>query len=72
VLSEFAGAADELVDAMLVNPYDIDGTAETIHQALMMDASERRSRMQALRAKVRDNDVHRWVATFLGALSSDG
>jgi trehalose 6-phosphate synthase/phosphatase len=72
VLSEFAGAADELSDAMLVNPYDIEGTAETIHQGLMMDAAERRSRMQALRAKVRDNDVHRWVATFLGALAGDG
>lgn len=70
VLSEFAGAAEELRDAMLVNPYDVDGMAETIHQALMMDADERRRRMQSLRATVREWDVHRWVESFLGALEA--
>ena len=70
VLSEFAGASEELRDAMLVNPYDVDGMAETIHQALMMDADERRRRMQSLRVTVRKWDVHRWVESFLGALEA--
>jgi trehalose 6-phosphate synthase/phosphatase len=68
VLSEFAGAADELTDALLVNPYDIDGTADAIHNALTMDPAERRRRMRALRQQVSANDVHRWVSTFLDTL----
>ena len=69
VLSEFAGAADELTDALLVNPYDVDGTAETIHRALTMDEAERRHRMQRLRRTVQEFDVHRWSESFLNALS---
>jgi trehalose 6-phosphate synthase/phosphatase len=70
VLSEFAGAADELVDAVLVNPYDVDGTAEAIHRALTMDSAESRRRMRALRATVFEHDVHRWASTFLDALAA--
>jgi trehalose 6-phosphate synthase/phosphatase len=70
ILSEFAGAADELTDALIVNPYDIDGTAEAIHTALTMDPADRRRRMRALREQVAANDVHRWVATFLETLTS--
>ena len=68
VLSEFAGAADELRDALIVNPYDIEETAEAIHRALTMESGERTRRMRALRATVREHDVHRWVAGFLSAL----
>ena len=68
VLSEFAGAADELVDAILVNPYDVDGTAEAIHRALTMDVTERRHRMRRLRQTVQEFDVHRWAKSFLEAL----
>ena len=68
VLSEFAGAADELTDALLVNPYDVDGTAEAIHRALTMDEAERRQRMQRLRRTVQEFDVHRWAESFLRAL----
>jgi trehalose 6-phosphate synthase/phosphatase len=68
VLSEFAGAADELTDALLVNPYDVDGTAEAIHRALTMDAPERRHRMRRLRQTVQEFDVHRWAESFLGEL----
>jgi trehalose 6-phosphate synthase/phosphatase len=70
VLSEFAGAADELVDAVLVNPYDVDGTAEAIHRALTMDSAEGRRRMRALRVTVFEHDVHRWASTFLDALAA--
>lgn len=71
ILSEFAGAADELTDALIVNPYDVDGTAEAIHTALTMDAAERRRRMRALRDQVLANDVHRWVSTFLETLTNE-
>lgn len=70
VLSEFAGAADELRDALIVNPYDVDGTAAAVHYALTMDAAERRRRMVRLREQVMEYDVHRWVALFLAALES--
>jgi trehalose-6-phosphate synthase len=68
VLSEFAGAADELTDALLVNPYDVDGVAEAIHRALTMDVTERGHRMQRLRKTVQEFDVHRWAESFLGEL----
>jgi trehalose 6-phosphate synthase/phosphatase len=69
VLSELAGAADELTDALLVNPYDVEAVAQTIHRALTMDGVERRTRMRRLRAQVRGHDIHRWAAEFIGALS---
>jgi trehalose 6-phosphate synthase/phosphatase len=69
VLSEFAGAADELTDAILVNPYDVDGVADAIHRALTMDATERRHRMRRLRQTVQEFDVHRWARSFLDELA---
>lgn len=72
VLSEFAGAADELTRAVLVNPYDVDGMAESFHYALQMPEAERRERMQALRAHVMANDVSKWSASFLSHLESCG
>jgi trehalose 6-phosphate synthase/phosphatase len=68
VLSEFAGAAAELTDALIVNPYDIGGVSDTIHRALMMDGGERRQRMRQLRSRVFDQDVHWWTREFIGAL----
>jgi trehalose 6-phosphate synthase/phosphatase len=68
VLSEFAGAAEELKRAMLVNPFDVEETAEACHQALTMSRAERRERMRSLRARVFKYDVHAWVADFLRAL----
>jgi trehalose 6-phosphate synthase/phosphatase len=70
VLSEFAGAAAELSDAVLVNPYDVDGTGELIHRALTMPAAERGARMRALRQVVREHDVHRWAADYVSALEA--
>jgi trehalose 6-phosphate synthase/phosphatase len=72
ILSEFAGAADELTDALLVNPYDVDGMADAIHCALTMDEPQRRGRMRALRRQVLEHDVHAWVARFLDALEESG
>ena len=73
ILSEFAGAADQLGrGALLVNPYDIDGTAEAIYRAFTMDLDERRRRMALLQADVRRNDVHRWVGWFIDTLPGTG
>jgi trehalose 6-phosphate synthase/phosphatase len=72
LLSEFAGAADELSEALLVNPYDADGVAEAMHRALTMPAAERRERMRALRARVMANDVTHWAGAFLSALTGEG
>ena len=68
VLSEFTGAADELRQAFLVNPYDIDGTKATILQAARVSPKEAARRMQPLRRRVIEFDVHHWANTFLGAL----
>ncbi|WP_434387338.1 bifunctional alpha,alpha-trehalose-phosphate synthase (UDP-forming)/trehalose-phosphatase [Melittangium boletus] len=68
VLSEFAGAADELTDAVLVNPYDVDGMADALEAALEMPEEERRTRMRALRVRVKEYDVHWWVRSFLDTL----
>ncbi len=68
VLSEFAGAAWELPEAIQVNPYDTEGTAEGFYRALTMDADERRARLAPLRARVQAFDVHHWVSSFLDQL----
>jgi trehalose 6-phosphate synthase/phosphatase len=72
ILSEFAGAADELTDALIVNPYDIDGVAQAIHLALTLDGPERRRRMHRLREHVVASDVHSWAHRFMEALSTAG
>jgi len=59
VLSKFTGAATELLDALIVNPYDIEGVGEAIHQALEMDLDERRKRMQRMRLQVMDHNIYR-------------
>jgi trehalose 6-phosphate synthase/phosphatase len=68
VLSEFAGASWELPEALPVNPYDTDATAEVIFRALQMDGEERRARLTPLRERVATFDVHRWVSAFLEQL----
>jgi trehalose 6-phosphate synthase/phosphatase len=67
-LSEFAGAADELAEAVLVNPYDIEDSAEAYYRALTMPRHERRTRMRALRERVHTAGIDRWGESFLAAL----
>ena len=69
VLSRFAGAAEQLPEALLVNPYDTEGTATAIQLALQMPVEERRHRHQAMMRTVRQYDVHWWCDTFLAALA---
>lgn len=70
VLSKFAGAANELDTALLVNPHDIDGMARTISVALSMPASERRMRWEAMMVKLRTGTIHQWFAGFIDALEA--
>ncbi len=68
VLSEFAGAAAELSEALFVNPYDIERTAAALHRALTMPSDERRTRMEILRHRVMTYDVHWWARSFVSRL----
>ena len=69
VLSEFAGAADELQGAVLVNPHDIEGLKAAILRAVHMPAAEQQRRMHAMRETVRQHDVAHWTESFLEAVS---
>ena len=69
ILSTFAGAAHELTDALLVNPYDVSQLAETIHRALEMSEEEQSTRMQRMRHNVRQRNVYRWAAHLLSDLT---
>jgi len=70
VLSEFAGAARELSDALIINPYDIEQFADAINFGVEMPADERRSRMQRLRQTVDERNVYRWAAKFVTELAA--
>jgi trehalose 6-phosphate synthase/phosphatase len=68
LLSEFAGAAAEMGEAFLVNPYDEDRTAATLERVLALPAEERRERMEALRSRVLRNHAMAWAERFLAQL----
>ena len=68
ILSDFAGASRELTDAVLVNPFDEEGMAESIRQALEMPEEARRKRMQKMRAAVAENNIYRWAGKIISAL----
>src|SRR5690606_26170258 len=70
VLSEFAGAADELREALRVNPHDIEGLKSAILRAVHMPEGEQSRRMRALREVVFHNDVAHWADEFLGAVGA--
>ncbi|GIG38856.1 alpha,alpha-trehalose-phosphate synthase (UDP-forming) [Cellulomonas phragmiteti] len=70
VLSEFTGAADELVGSVLVNPHDISGMKDAITYAVHLDPREARKRMRRLRRRVLTHDVAAWSGQFLSALTA--
>jgi trehalose 6-phosphate synthase len=72
VLSKFAGAANELDTALLVNPHDIDGMARTLATALSMPLTERRMRWEAMMTKLRGHTIQDWFADFVEALQDSG
>ena len=68
VLSQFAGAANELTEALIVNPFDPDAIADAMHAALTMPLNERRERQAALKAKVFRTTAAAYCQRFLDAL----
>ena len=69
ILSRFAGASHELRDALIVNPYDLTGMAESIRTALEMPPEERRARMVRMRQSVLDHNIYRWAGMLLSELA---
>jgi trehalose 6-phosphate synthase len=69
ILSQFTGAARELKDALIVNPYDIVQTAEAVRQALEMPPAERAQRMRAMRETLKDRNIYKWAADLVGELT---
>ena len=65
VLSQFAGAAHELHEALIVNPYHIEQAAEALHRALTMPEHEQQERMRSMRQLVREFNVYRWAGRML-------
>jgi len=68
VLSKFTGAAVELHDALIVNPYDTDSVGEAIYQGIEMKYDDRRIRMKRMRAQVMEHNIYLWAANVLGDL----
>lgn len=69
ILSRFAGAARELPEALIVNPYHVEETADALHRAATMPRAEQRERMASLRATVREHNVFRWAGLMLADAS---
>ncbi len=69
VLSRFAGAAMELDGALIVNPYDVEGVAEALQEALVMPLNERKDRWQRMFQRLRVYDITRWRREFMDALA---
>jgi trehalose 6-phosphate synthase len=69
ILSAFTGAARELTDALTVNPFAVDEIAEAMHRALLMPATERRRRMNRMRAVVAHHNIFRWAGKIVSTLS---
>ena len=69
ILSEFTGAARELTDALIVNPFAVDDMAHAMHQAINMPAVDRRRRMNKMRSAVAANNIYRWAGKIIGTLS---
>ena len=65
ILSTFAGASRELAEAVLINPFDVNETAEAMEIAMRMGRDERRDRMSLMRRTVKENNVYRWAGRML-------
>jgi len=68
VLSEFAGAADELDEALIVDPHDIGGLKEALADAAAMNPAAQKNRMEHMRKVVVENDIKRWATSFIDAV----
>jgi trehalose-6-phosphate synthase len=68
ILSQFTGAARELRDALLVNPYDIDQTADAIRAALEMEPEDKQLRVHRMRKAIKDHNIYRWAGNLINEL----
>jgi trehalose 6-phosphate synthase len=68
ILSRFTGAARELHDAIIVNPYDVGATGEAIAQALTMNENDMAERMRRMRVSVKEHNIYWWAGSLIGAL----
>jgi len=68
ILSQFTGAARELRDALLVNPYDIDQTAEAIRVALEMEPEEKQMRVHRMRRVIKEQNIYHWAGSLITEL----
>jgi alpha,alpha-trehalose-phosphate synthase [UDP-forming] len=68
ICSEFAGAAEELDNALLINPYDVEGVADTLQQAIAMSAEERTQRMTRLQEHISEHNIFKWLAEIFSEL----
>lgn len=68
ILSELAGAAEELEGAILVNPYDIEHFSDCIRDALRMSAKEKKNRMAVLRMQIKKNDIYKWISEIINEI----
>jgi len=69
ILSQFTGASRELKDAIIVNPYDIEGMADAIYLSLTMEQDERSERMMRMRQEVREHNIYRWAGNLITTLA---
>jgi trehalose 6-phosphate synthase len=65
ILSQFTGAAREMHEALIVNPYNIEQSADALYHALTMPEGEQRERMRSMRSMVRNFNVYRWAGRML-------
>jgi len=72
ILSEFTGAADELSQAVLCNPFDVEGLSYRIEHALGLAPDARRKALAAMASQVRTHDVHDWVSSQLTMIAARG
>jgi trehalose-6-phosphate synthase len=70
ILSRFAGASQELLDALIINPYDTEALADTIFRSLEMAPEERQERMARLRSTVREHNIYRWAGSLIAELAA--
>jgi trehalose 6-phosphate synthase len=68
ILSQFTGAARELRDALLVNPYDIDQSADAIRVALEMEPEDKQLRVHRMRRTVKEHNIYRWAGNLISEL----
>jgi trehalose-6-phosphate synthase len=69
ILSQFAGASRELKDAVIINPYDIEGMADAIRLSLDMDSDEKTERMRRMREVVKEHNIYLWAGNLITALA---